>query len=166
MARKVYTREFKIQAVQMMDTDGLSVTEVSRQFGVGQNCLRAWREAARLQGAAAFPGQDNPGPAAGEGLPAHSDRGSQYASDHHQSLLGRHGIACSKSGVGRCRDNAPAESSFASLRKELVHDEDHHTREEARASIFEYIETFYNRIRRHSTLSYVSPADFEASQPE
>ena len=97
----------------------------------------------------------------GEGLLAHSDRGSQYASDHYQRLLGRHGIECSMSGVGQCWDNAPMESFFASLKKELIHHEDYQTRSEAKASIFEYIETFYNPKRRHSSLGYLSPADFE-----
>jgi putative transposase len=97
----------------------------------------------------------------GEGLLAPSDRGSQYASDHYQRLLGRHGIACSMSGVGQCWDNAPMESFFASLKKELVHHEDDQTRAEAKASIFEYIETFYNPKRRHSSLGYLSPAEFE-----
>ena len=97
----------------------------------------------------------------GEELLAHSDRGSQYASEHYQQLLGRYGIECSMSEVGQCWDNAPAESFFASLKKELVHDEDYHTRAEAIASIFEYIEVFYNRQRRHSTLGYVSPAEYE-----
>jgi transposase InsO family protein len=95
------------------------------------------------------------------GLMAHSDRGSQYASDHYQRLLGKHGIECSMSGVGQCWDNAPMESFFASLKKELVHHEDYQTRAAARASIFEYIETFYNPKRRHSSLGYVSPNDYE-----
>jgi putative transposase len=97
----------------------------------------------------------------GEGLLAHSDRGSQYASEHYQRLLGQHGIECSMSGVGQCWDNAPMESFFASLKKELVHHEDYQTRAEARASIFEYIEVFYNQQRLHSSLGYVSPAAFE-----
>ena len=58
-------------------------------------------------------------------------------------------------------DNAPAESFFASLKKELVHGEDYATRDQARASIFEYVEVFYNRVRRHSTLGYVAPAEYE-----
>jgi putative transposase len=99
----------------------------------------------------------------GEELLAHSDRGSQYASEHYQRLLGKYGIECSMSEVGQCWDNAPAESFFASLKKELVHDEDYQTRAEATASIFEYIEVFYNRQRRHSTLGYVSPAEYEQS---
>jgi putative transposase len=98
-----------------------------------------------------------------EGLLAHSDRGSQYASDHYQRLLGKHGIECSMSGVAQCWDNAPVESFFASLKKELVHHEKYTTRQEAKASIFEYIEAFYNRVRRHSSLGFLSPGDFERS---
>ena len=97
----------------------------------------------------------------GEGLLAHSDRGSQYASEHYQRLLGRHGITCSMSRRGDCWDNAPMESFFASLKKELVHHEDYRSRAEARASLFEYIEAFYNRVRRHSALGYLSPVEYE-----
>jgi len=100
----------------------------------------------------------------GSELVAHSDRGSQYASEHYQQLLSEEGITCSMSRRGDCWDNAPMESFFASLKKELVHDEDYATRDEARASIFEYIETFYNRVRRHSTLGYLSPVNYEAAQ--
>lgn len=95
------------------------------------------------------------------GLVAHSDRGSQYASEHYQRRLREERIACSMSRRGNCWDNAPMESFFASLKKELVHHEDYATREQARASIFEYIEAFYNRVRRHSSLGYVSPAEYE-----
>jgi transposase InsO family protein len=94
-------------------------------------------------------------------LLAHSDRGSQYASEHYQRRLSEERIACSMSRRGDCWDNAPMESFFASLKKELVHHEDYATRDEARASIFEYIEAFYNRIRRHSALGYVAPAEYE-----
>lgn len=97
----------------------------------------------------------------GEGLLAHSDRGSQYASEHYQRLLAKYGIRCSMSGVAQCRDNAPVESFFASLKRELVHDERYTTRAQARASIFEYIEAFYNRVRRHSSLGYVCPEEYE-----
>jgi putative transposase len=100
----------------------------------------------------------------GERLLAHSDRGSQYASDHYQRLLSKHGITCSMSGVGQCWDNAPMESFFASLKKELVHHEDYQTRAEARASIIAYIEMFYNPKRRHSSLGYLSPADYEKTR--
>lgn len=99
-------------------------------------------------------------------LVAHSDRGSQYASEHYQRVLAEEGIVCSMSRRGNCWDNAPMESFFATLKKELVHDEDYATREEAKASIFEYIETFYNRVRRHSTLGYLSPVNYEAANPQ
>jgi len=99
-----------------------------------------------------------------EELLAHSDRGSQYASEHYQRLLGRHSITCSMSRRADCWDNAPMESFFASLKKELVHDARFATRAEARAAIFEYIEVFYNRQRRHSSLGYVSPAEYEQSE--
>ncbi len=95
------------------------------------------------------------------GLLAHSDRGSQYASEAYQWLLQAHGITCSMSRKGNCWDNAPMESFFATLKKELIHLEDYATREEARRSLFEYIELFYNRVRRHSALGFMSPAEFE-----
>ena len=95
------------------------------------------------------------------GLVAHSDRGSQYASEHYRRRLKEERIACSMSRRGNCWDNAAVESFFASLKKELVHGEDYATRDQARASIFEYVEVFYNRVRRHSTLGYVSPAEYE-----
>lgn len=95
------------------------------------------------------------------GLVVHSDRGSQYASDHYQSELRSPGMICSMSGVGQCWDNAVVESTFGSLKRELVHHEDYATREEAKASVFEYVEVFYNRDRRHSTLGSVSPAEYE-----
>jgi transposase InsO family protein len=97
------------------------------------------------------------------GLLAHSDRGSQYASEHYQRVLATHGITCSMSRPGNCYDNAPMESFFASLKKELVHHEDYPTIEAAKTSLFEYIEVFYNRIRRHSSLGYVAPAEFESA---
>ena len=99
-----------------------------------------------------------------EGLLAHSDRGSQYASEHYQRLLAKHGITCSRSRRADCWDNAPMESFFASLKKELVQDADFATRAEARAAVVEYIEVFYNNQRRHSSLGYVSPAEYEQSR--
>jgi putative transposase len=94
-------------------------------------------------------------------LLAHSDRGSQYASGSYQRLLASRGITCSMSRKGNCWDNAPMESFFATLKKELVHQERYATREEARQSLFEYIEVFYNRVRRHSAIGYQSPTRFE-----
>lgn len=98
-----------------------------------------------------------------EELLAHSDRGSQYASEHYQRVLAHHGITCSMSEVANCWDNAPAESFFATLKKELVYLEDFRTRAEARSAIFEFIEMFYNRERLHSTLGYQSPEEFECN---
>ena len=92
----------------------------------------------------------------------HSDRGSQYASDAYQSLLAGHGIEPSMSRAGDCWDNAVVESFFSTLKRELVHHESYAGHEEARRSLFEYIEVFYNRKRRHSTLGYRSPVEFEA----
>ena len=95
-----------------------------------------------------------------EGLIAHSDRGVQYASEHYQRTLKQHGITCSMSRKGNCWDNAPMESFFASLKKELVHHRKYQTRAEARQSLFHYIEVFYNRNRRHSAIDYQIPAKF------
>jgi putative transposase len=95
------------------------------------------------------------------GVIAHSDRGSQYASDHFQAELRRHEMVGSMSGVGQCWDNAVVESTFGRMKVELIHGESYATRDEAKASIFEYIEVFYNRVRRHSTLEYLTPDEFE-----
>ena len=100
----------------------------------------------------------------GEGLVAHSDRGSQYASEHYQRVLAKRGITCSMSRKGNCYDNAPMESFFATRKKELVHHEKYATVAEAKASVFEFIEVFYNRVRRHSSLGNVSPAEFESGK--
>jgi transposase InsO family protein len=91
----------------------------------------------------------------------HSDRGCQYASSAYQSLLRQHRIDCSMSRCGNCWDNAPVESFFATLKRELVHRSAWRTRADARADVFDYIEVFYNRTRRHSALDYLSPAAFE-----
>lgn len=96
------------------------------------------------------------------GLLHHSDRDGLYASAAYQGLLARYQLRGSMSRKGNCYDNACVESFFASLKNELVNEERYRTREQARISIFEYIEVFYNRTRRHSTLDYQSPLDFEA----
>jgi transposase InsO family protein len=95
------------------------------------------------------------------GLIHHSDRGRQYASGDYQKLLREHGAICSMSRKGDCWDNAPCESFFGTLKQELVYQERFATREEAKAKIFEYIEVFYNRQRRHSAAGSHSPAEFE-----
>jgi len=98
-----------------------------------------------------------------EGLLHHSDRGVQYASEDYMHLLQSNKLKASMSGKGDCWDNAVMESFWATLKNELVNHERYAMREEARASIFEYIEVFYNRKRLHSSLGYVSPETFEAS---
>jgi len=96
------------------------------------------------------------------GLLLHSDRGSQYASDLYQGSIKKSGFTCSMSRKGNCWDNAPAESFFHTLKTELTHHENYATRAEAKHNIFEYIEVFYNRQRRHSAIGYLSPAVYEA----
>ncbi len=95
------------------------------------------------------------------GLIFHSDRGSQYASKAFRDLLGEYSFLQSMSGKGNCYDNAVAESFFHTLKTEEVYLGKYDTRSEARQSVFDYIEMFYNRTRRHSTLGYLSPFDFE-----
>lgn len=97
----------------------------------------------------------------GPGLVHHSDGGVQYACEAYRELLSLNGITASMSRTGDCYDNAPVESFWGTLKTELVHHEQFTTRDEARAAIFEYIECFYNRTRLHSSLGYVSPAQFE-----
>jgi putative transposase len=99
----------------------------------------------------------NPGP----GLIHHSDRGAQYASLDYQAALAEHGIVCSMSRKGDPWDNAAAESFFATFKAELAEHLDGLPRRAARRCVFAYIEGFYNRRRRHSTLGYVSPAEYE-----
>jgi putative transposase len=95
------------------------------------------------------------------GLVHHSDRGCQYASAEYRRVLEQHGLVASMSRRGNCWDNAVAESFFATLKVELVRDADFLTRDQARGEIFEYIEVFYNRQRRHSSLGYATPSGFE-----
>jgi transposase InsO family protein len=94
------------------------------------------------------------------GLLHHSDRGRQYASAEYQALLAAHGIECSMSRRGNCYDNAVHESFFGTLKSECAEGR-FASRTAARQSVFEYIEVWYNRQRRHSTLGYLSPAEFE-----
>ena len=96
-----------------------------------------------------------------QGLIHHSDRGRQYASYAYQDLLKRYGMRASMSRSGNCYDNAFMESFFGTLKTEWVHERRYRTRQEARLCIFEYVEMFYNRIRRHSSLGYRSPEQYE-----
>ena len=124
-----------------------------------------WAMAARLTHA----GPRGPGDGVRHRRPAggllhHSDRGSQYASADYQARLAQHGLQVSMSRPGDVWDNAMAESFFATLKTELVHQRHFRTRQEARAELFEYIEIWYNRRRRHSALGYLSPAVYEQQQ--
>jgi putative transposase len=92
----------------------------------------------------------------------HSDRGSQYTSEQFQRLMADHGVTCSMSRSGNCWDNAAMESFFSSLKTERTARKTYRTRDEAKADVFDYIERFYNPKRRHSTIGYVSPMEFEA----
>lgn len=91
----------------------------------------------------------------------HSDRGSQYCSENYQKLLSNNNLKCSMSATGCCYDNAAMESFFHSLKVELVHDENYSTKQEAKLSIVEYMECYYNRKRRHSSINYKTPTEFE-----
>ena len=100
------------------------------------------------------------------GVIHHSDRGSQYAATEYRAELAAHGMIASMSGKGDCYDNAVAESFFATIEFELIMQNDWQTKAEARRAIFRYIETWYNRRRRHSTLGYISPVEYEMQLPE
>ena len=95
------------------------------------------------------------------GLIMHTDRGSQYVAASYQQLLETHQVQASMSGKGDCWDNAVAESFFHSLKTECVYLQRFETRDQARDAIFDYIEVFYNRQRRHSTISYQAPLVYE-----
>ena len=96
-----------------------------------------------------------------KGVIVHSDQGSTYASGDYQQLLVDNELRCSMSRKGECLDNAVAESFFGTLKTELTSHEDYQTRTDAKQSIFEYIEVFYNRQRRHSFLNYMTPVEYE-----
>ena len=91
----------------------------------------------------------------------HSDQGSQYASEQFQKLMTDNGVTCSMSRSGNVWDNAAMESFFSSLKTERIRGRIYRTRDDARADVFDYIERFYNAVRRHSTIGYISPVEFE-----
>lgn len=95
------------------------------------------------------------------GLLLHSDRGVQYASHSYQALLKHNNIKCSMSRKGNCWDNAAMESFFHTLKTECVHHEKYETRDKSKKSVFDYIEVFYNRKRKHSYLGYMTPEQYE-----
>jgi len=119
-------------------------------------CIGQWvlRLAAALRQAL---GQRQPS----AGIMHHSDQDGLYASMAYQELLADHGFIVSNSRKGNCLDNACVESFFARLKTEWMYPGQHISRAQAELDIFTYLEVFYNRVRRHSTLNYLSPIDFE-----
>ena len=132
MERKRYAREFKLEAVRLVKERGVSVAQASRDLGVHANVLREWVRAFAADPEQAFPG-----------------RGAD------------NGVVCSMSRSGNVWDNAAMESFFSSLKTERTARKLYRTRDEARADVFDYIERFYNPKRRHSTIGYLSPMEFE-----
>lgn len=98
------------------------------------------------------------------GLLHHTDRGSQYASHDYREALALRGITCSMSRKGNCWDNAVVESFFATLKKELFYTQSWADIEQLQSALFEYLEVYYNRKRRHSSLGYVSPEEYETTK--
>ena len=143
---------------------GWSMTEHMRAEGVAEALTMAIsrRNPDPDPDADADPDPDPDADADAAGLLHHSDRGAQYACELYRGLLEEHGITASMSRTGNCYDNAVVESFFGTFKSELVHRTRYRTRDEARASVFEWIECWYNRKRRHSSLGYVSPEAFEA----
>ncbi len=133
------------------------VVDLYSRMVVGWSMSRQITEELTLEALSQALGRRRPKP----GLLHHSDQGDQYAAGDYRDLLADHQMICSMSRKGDCWDNAPMESFFATLKTELIYRERFTTREEAKVKIFEYIEVFYNRERRHSTLGYQSPVDFE-----
>ncbi len=132
MERRKFTREFKLEAVRPIEECGVSYVRAALDLGVHQSVLLH-----------------------------HSDRGSQYTSESFQRLLAETGVTCSMSRSGNARDNAAMESFFSSLRTERTARKTYRTRDNAKADAFDYIERFYNPKRRHSTIGYLSPVEFE-----
>ncbi|NGZ10886.1 MAG: hypothetical protein CV088_16115 [Nitrospira sp. LK70] len=95
---------------------------------------------------------------------SHTDQGALYISGAYQQLLAQTGLVASMSRKGNCYDSAVVESFFSTLKNELIHEREYHSRDEAHVEIFEFIEVFYNRQRLHRTLDYVSPVQFEATR--
>ena len=147
----IWTREGWLYLAVVLDLFSRRIVGWSMQASLDRSIVLNALEAALKQR----------GSATAEGILHHSDRGSQYASGEFQALLSEHDIVCSMSRKGNCWDNAPVESFFGTLKQEMVHRHNFATREGARQEIFNYIEVWYNRKRRHSSLGYVSPAEFE-----
>jgi len=139
--RKAYTSEFKREALRLLETSGKSVAQIERDLGVGPGCLSRWKHQLSQDGDAVFPGH-------GRVMP-------------EQERLRRLEHENAMNGVGTWYDNAPMESFFGTLKSEWIYLCVYRARNEARTSVFSYIEAFYNRRRRHSALDYLSPEVYE-----
>jgi len=148
--KQEYTVEFKVQAVKHARSVGIA--QAARDLGVvDRMTANIVTDALRMAWFRRKPDA---------GVLFHSDRSSQYASHAVRTLLTEYGMIASMSRKGNCWDNAPTESFFNSLKNERVYGTRYATREQAQDDLFEYIEVFYNRTRRHSSLGYLSPIQF------
>ena len=165
MIRRQFSREFKLEAVWLVKERGVSGMQASWDLDVGEGILRRWIKELTADPGQAFPGQGQLKPVWRRGKPGvllhHSDQGSQYSREQFQKLLADHGIICSMSRSGNVWDNAAMESFFSSLKTERTARKVYRTRDQARADVFDYIERFSNPRRRHSTIGYLSPMEFE-----
>jgi transposase InsO family protein len=161
--RRSFTREFKVEAVQRVTEQARSFAEAAANLGIAESLLRKWKQNLDAEGDQAL---------SGEIQAIHQEVKERYGSPRMHAelqarghsccvntvakLMRQHGIAAKTKRKFRCTTD-----SNHSLKKELVHQESYATRAEARASIFEHIEVFYNRVRRHSALGYLSPVEYE-----
>src|SRR6266852_3374748 len=153
MERRRFTREFKLEAVRLIKERGVSFAQASHDLSVHQEMTAQLVTDALVM---AIWRRGKP-----DALLHHSDRGSQYTSEQFQKLMADHGIICSMSRSGNVWDNAAMESFFSSLKTERTARKTYRTRDDAKADVFDYIERFYNPKRRHSTIGYLSPMEFE-----
>ena len=141
MERRRFTREFKLEAVRLTRDRGVSYAQASEDLKVHPTQLRGWVKALRTIRSMRSRARDT--------------------SEQFQKLMADHGIVCSMSRAGNVWDNAAMESFFSSLKTERTARKTYRTRDEAKADVFDYIERFYNAKRRHSTIGYMSPMEFE-----
>ena len=160
--RRLFTEEFKKEAIKLVTEQNLNVAQAGRQLDIDPKSIRAWIAQAERGELKATLGATNlttdQKPALG--LMHHSDRRSQYCRAAYLALQASYGIQTSMSRKGHCWDNAPMESFFCTIKTESLHHYRFKTRETAKRIIFEYIEVFYNHIRRHAKISNKIPADF------
>lgn len=136
-----------------------AVTDAFSRKAVGRSMSERVTEKVAIDGIGQAVGRE--GPPDDDGLVFHDDQGAQHASRSFQRCLDSHGIVQSVSRPGTPLDNAVAESFFKTLKRELVEERGYGTRDEVEQGIFKYIEPYYNRVRTHSTLGYMSPVEYE-----